>query len=786
VNNQQTIGIKIAIDAASGRAEVVGLSGDLLKLEGAGQKVHSTFTRLGPAVGSALAGIALAEVGRELLQTATKFDSLNKSAVAVAGSAPAAAAQLEFVRNTSRTLGLSLLDSAKAYNSLAASAKGTALEGAGAQQIFTAVAKAASALGLSTDEANGALLAIGQMMSKGTVASEELRGQLGERLPGAFQIAARAMGASTAELSKMLEQGQVLSTDFLPKFAAELDKTYSSARFDGIQNNLNRLTSSWDAFKSSIADTLPFNTAIQALTSLVDSANQAMNSPSRWEEFQGRHSWMKPPVGIASEGFTGAAFNKAAGVQSSKDAFAGSIVSFDQFSAGLSRANTGPSKGGLLSALELAEAQAKQAHNLQALAAAKEQLILLDGKETAENAKSIAMDKAKTDALGWTASASKALETTQASLAEKINDVVAGYDMQIAALGMSAREAAAFEGEQKVLIGLNAKELEQLRQKPEELDKIRQRALDEYDLLQKKEEVMRRIADFDSRQGIANGLTMQADRAQRELSTLRGLQDSGLSGERLQREMSIQRMLMDKRQEYTDNGSKGEDLAANMAQAEQNIRSLEASTWEANKALNETNDLGHSIGMTFASAFEDAIVQGKSFSDVLKGIGQDLVRLTIRSAITKPLSENAGSWITSGLKALPGLFGFADGGVMTGAGPLPLHAYASGGIANRPQVALFGEGRMPEAFVPLPDGRSIPVTMQGGGGGTVVQVIDQRQGGAAIEQQRSTDASGVEVIRLIVRDEVQRNVPGAMRMALAGGTLDKDFAGSFGLRRTGR
>jgi GH24 family phage-related lysozyme (muramidase) len=59
-----------------------------------------------------------------------------------------------------------------------------------------------------------------------------------------------------------------------------------------------------------------------------------------------------------------------------------------------------------------------------------------------------------------------------------------------------------------------------------------------------------------------------------------------------------------------------------------------------------------------------------------------------------------------------GLFGFADGGVMTSQGPLPLHRYAGGGIANSPQLALFGEGRTPEAYVPLPDGRSIPVSIK--------------------------------------------------------------------------
>ncbi|WP_363348851.1 phage tail length tape measure family protein [Methylocystis echinoides] len=60
------------------------------------------------------------------------------------------------------------------------------------------------------------------------------------------------------------------------------------------------------------------------------------------------------------------------------------------------------------------------------------------------------------------------------------------------------------------------------------------------------------------------------------------------------------------------------------------------------------------------------------------------------------------------------LLPFADGGVMTSRGALPLNRYAGGGVANKPQLALFGEGAGPEAFVPLPDGRSIPVSMQGG------------------------------------------------------------------------
>lgn len=67
-------------------------------------------------------------------------------------------------------------------------------------------------------------------------------------------------------------------------------------------------------------------------------------------------------------------------------------------------------------------------------------------------------------------------------------------------------------------------------------------------------------------------------------------------------------------------------------------------------------------------------------------------------------------------------FGFADGGVMTAGGPMPLRTYSRGGVANSPQMAVFGEGSQNEAFVPLPDGRRIPVAMQGGGRGVTINV----------------------------------------------------------------
>jgi hypothetical protein len=99
---------------------------------------------------------------------------------------------------------------------------------------------------------------------------------------------------------------------------------------------------------------------------------------------------------------------------------------------------------------------------------------------------------------------------------------------------------------------------------------------------------------------------------------------------------------------------------------------------------------------------------------------------------------------------------------MTGNGPLPLRRYASGGIANSPQLAMFGEGSTPEAYVPLPDGRSIPVRMKGGGQmGNIVVNVDAA--GSAV-QGNQPDANKLgEALGIAVRQElIRQKRPGGL------------------------
>lgn len=188
------------------------------------------------------AAMAAAFGAQEVARMAADFDSLNRAMAAIQGQGAKAAAEVGYITDAARRLGLDLQSTAKTYTGWLASIKGTALEGERGRQVFEAVAGSMAKLGKSSADAEGAMLALGQMVSKGTVSLEELRGQLAERLPGALQAAAEGAGLTTAQLIKMVESGTVLAEDLLPGMAAQLNKLYGNQSADSLTSQWNRLT----------------------------------------------------------------------------------------------------------------------------------------------------------------------------------------------------------------------------------------------------------------------------------------------------------------------------------------------------------------------------------------------------------------------------------------------------------------------------------------------------------------------------------------------------------------
>ena len=176
----------------------------------------------------------------------------------------------------------------------------------------------------------------------------------------------------------------------------------------------------------------------------------------------------------------------------------------------------------------------------------------------------------------------------------------------------------------------------------------------------------------------------------------------------------------------------------------------------------ETEQVGKQIEAVTTKAFNgmtDAltnfVMTGKlDFHSLATSIISDLIKIQIQKSITMPMANALGSF-----------FGFANGGIMTSGGPLPLRAYASGGVASTPQLAVFGEGSKPEAYVPLPDGRSIPVTMKAGGSGSDVFNISVSVSEAGTSVSGSQGKELGKAISSAVRQEL-------LNQKRAGGLLD--------------
>ncbi len=93
------------------------------------------------------------------------------------------------------------------------------------------------------------------------------------------------------------------------------------------------------------------------------------------------------------------------------------------------------------------------------------------------------------------------------------------------------------------------------------------------------------------------------------------------------------------------------------------LENLEKMRQKALESVDPMAQLANQIGDAFGRAFEDAIVEGKKFSDVLKQLEKDILRLVTRKLVTEPLSDFISGAVKSGFGGFfKNLFGFAHGG----------------------------------------------------------------------------------------------------------------------------
>ena len=205
------------------------------------RSVEASLRRLRGQFQSFAAGIGLGLGVSELFENARKLDKAQTVLKNVSTSTRDYSNNLKFVNDLSKTYNQELTTLMGNYAKFYSIASNSNMPLEKQQHIYESLTRAAAFFNLSADEMNSVMLAVNQMMSKGKVSSEEFVRQLSERLPGTLNIVAKEYGYTAGQMLKMIQNGEIMATDLLPKLAAGLDSLTRNLDVDTVEGATNRM-----------------------------------------------------------------------------------------------------------------------------------------------------------------------------------------------------------------------------------------------------------------------------------------------------------------------------------------------------------------------------------------------------------------------------------------------------------------------------------------------------------------------------------------------------------------
>lgn len=252
-------------------------------------QLGNSILNLNNALGAFSLGYIINQVhdlGKSVVNTSMDFQALENRMNASAADKSIGADSLSYIRKEADRLGLSFKGTADSFAGFEAAALRSGLTLGQTKQIFSDISTAATSMQLPATNVELTFKALEQIAGKGTVSMEELRQQLGDHLPGAFEIAAKSMGMTTREFYNMVSEGKVLSSEFLPAFARALKEELGGSALDAstqLRASINRLntdvmdsSNAWGEYlQPSVQDGVEaFRGAAQASTKLANTLNK--------------------------------------------------------------------------------------------------------------------------------------------------------------------------------------------------------------------------------------------------------------------------------------------------------------------------------------------------------------------------------------------------------------------------------------------------------------------------------------------------------------------------------
>lgn len=242
-------------------------------------QLDDALGKIGGMLAGAFAVDKLIAFGKEVMNVTKQFEGIQIRLNSIAGGAIEGQKAMDDLRLLANKLGMEFKGLAEEYTKFVGAAKASGMEVAKADKIFKSMSIAIAGSGANAEVAGRAMTALTQMIGKGKISAEELRGQLGEALPSAMGIMAKSLGVTTQELDKMMASGQLMADEVLPKFAKEMEKAFggdAEKLAEGLQGSLNRLSNAWDNFMLNLGESAPIGGAVNALTGLINAVDRGV------------------------------------------------------------------------------------------------------------------------------------------------------------------------------------------------------------------------------------------------------------------------------------------------------------------------------------------------------------------------------------------------------------------------------------------------------------------------------------------------------------------------------
>lgn len=752
------------------------------------------------AVSAAAAYVSVSSVVgavNALKDSMLEMSRLQTSYKTIFGSEYGASQQLDYIYERTQAVGLQFQNTAASAKGFFASVQGTDVEKS-ANDMFDAVSKAAGALQLSSSDVDRIYLALGQMVSKGKVSAEEMRQQFGEVLPGAFQLAAKAMGMTTAELDKFMSDGKLLAEDLFPKLAKEMNEKFAKGAENAaksLQGSLNQMSTEWERFKAGLVDSGPAVFSIQIASSVLKDYNDASETDKKNLAIDRRlaQSGIAPAQGALSRMWSGDLYGYSEAQREMLKIQDNVVAKVNKMVEGRSKAEE----------TRVAKTQAIIKASYQSTTQAK---IAELEKENDASKKAFEAEITRLEAIGGKQTEIDELKAQQAAVQKKYQSDVESL------LNKGTGGAKGLANKQfKFDTGL-----EQLRQEVANMEATINPAAVGIDKLRQKLALEKKDA-IAAAEAHATLAVRHKEASADEAATRKGL-------EIRKAELIYAQKLADAEEKgrqvrvdfYKDFAAlSGNYVASINAQIEAIRRQAEeyrnagiseelTQQWEALKRLesardplsgtvrglrqyaNDATDMAKGMEQAWTGGFtamEDAAVKSImnmkfSFTDMANSIISDLIRISVRSSITGPLASGLGSlfsgmgsWTTS--SATSGAVDSAiawvhhSGGVV-GSGSAPTRAVPTAAFSGAPKFHSGGGMFAPDEYPAILQKGEIviPKSLAQGTGGRSggysssaqpqVTVNIQNNTGAEVSQRTRTDNMGNKSIEVMIGDAVAK------------------------------